>query len=199
MQIENKVKDTKVFTLDQFLSLEFNNLKDNNKRDISKLKKSIIKNGFVFPVYTWAGNNFCIDGKGRELAIKELVKEGYSFNEIPYVEIVAKDMAEAKQRVLEASSQHGDITRQSFIEFADFEVDFETIEIKGIDSDLDSASNEDLNEEIGLDSLNGDRTFKINFEEDESYFTFLEKLNEVKEKMGITNDRDLFIKLLNEI
>lgn len=137
MQIRNKVKDTKTFSLEDFLSLEFNNLKDNNKRNVSKLVNSLRKNGFIFPVYVWAGHNFCIDGKGRELAIQEMIKDGDTFENIPYVEIEAKDMAEAKQRVLEASSQHGDITKDSFMQFTDdFDVDFDTLEIKGIDSDL---------------------------------------------------------------
>ena len=130
MIIKNKVKDTKTITVEDFLKLEFNNLKDSN-RDTDKLRKSILKNGFVFPVYTWADHDYCIDGKGREIVVQELVKEGHSFESIPYVEIQAKDKEEAKQRVLEASSQYGNITEDSFVAFSDdMEVDFDTIEVK---------------------------------------------------------------------
>lgn len=133
--IANTVKDTKTFTIGQFLDdLSFNTLKDAKKRDVTKLKNSMKKRGFSIPVFVW--EKFVIDGTGRKKAVTELISEGYSFDSIPYVELTAKDMSEAKQMALEISSQYGNITDESFKEYTvDFEVDFDTMNIKGYDKD----------------------------------------------------------------
>jgi DNA modification methylase len=134
MKIINKVKNLKTCDVTTFLSWDFNSLKDPN-RDVTKLKNAIIKGGWSFPVIVW--NNFVIDGSGRRNAVAELVNEGYEIDSIPYVEIEAKDLAEAKQKALEVSSSYGDITKDSFIEFTkDLELDFGTFEIKGINEDI---------------------------------------------------------------
>jgi DNA modification methylase len=134
MIIENKVKEYKVISVDEFLKLTPNTLKADG-RDIKKLKNAIRKGGFGFPVILW--NDFIIDGAGRQLAVKEMISEGDTFNEIPVVYVEAKDLNEAKAKALEVSSQFGDITKDSFLAFTDgLEIDFDTFEIKGIDSDL---------------------------------------------------------------
>lgn len=144
--IKNKVKDTKTLTLQAFLDdFTFNTLKDANKRDVTKLKNAMRKRGWTSPVFTW--QKFVVDGTGRRKAVVELLEEGYTFPEgIPYVEVEAKDMAEAKQLALDFSSQHGYITKNSFLEYtADFEVDFETMQIAGFDKDkfIDTNENDD--------------------------------------------------------
>lgn len=144
--IINKVKDTKTLTLQAFLDdYTFNTLKDANKRDVTKLKNAMKKRGWTSPVFTW--NSFVVDGTGRRKAVVELLEEGYTFPQgIPYVEVEAKDMAEAKQLALDFSSQHGYITKDSFLEYtADFEVDFETMQIAGFDKDkfIDTNENDD--------------------------------------------------------
>jgi DNA modification methylase len=133
--IKNTVKDTKTFSIGQFLDeLSFNTLKDAKKRDVTKLKNSMIKRGFSIPVFVW--EKFVIDGTGRKKAVTELIAEGYTFDSIPYVELTAKDMSEAKQMALEISSQYGKITDESFKEYTlDFEVDFDTMNIQGYDKD----------------------------------------------------------------
>jgi hypothetical protein len=134
MIIENKVKEYKVISVDEFSKLIPNSLKADG-RDIKKLKNAIRKSGFGFPVILW--NDFIIDGAGRQLAVKEMISEGDTFNEIPVVYVEAKDLNEAKAKALEVSSQFGDITKDSFLAFTDgLEIDFDTFEIKGIDSDL---------------------------------------------------------------
>lgn len=141
--ILNKVKDTKTLTLQAFLDdYTFNTLKDANKRDVTKLKNAMKKRGWTSPVFTW--NSFVVDGTGRRKAVVELLEEGYTFPQgIPYVEVEAKDMAEAKQLALDFSSQHGYITKDSFLEYtADFEVDFETMQIAGFDKDKFIETNE---------------------------------------------------------
>jgi len=134
--IENKVKELRTLSSDDFLALEFNTLKA-DKRDVTKLKNAILKGGWSFPVYVWKDNDYVIDGKGRKQAVEELIKEGHTITEIPVVDIEAKDLKEAKQKVLEVSSQYGDVTKDSFEAFTEgFDADFDTFDIKGIDEDM---------------------------------------------------------------
>lgn len=137
MQIQNKVKEYKTMSVEEFLALTPNTLKA-DKRDVKKLKNAIRKNGFSFPAILW--NEFIIDGAGRQISVKEMVAEGDTFTEIPVVYVEAKDIKEAKLKALKAlevSSQFGDITKDSFMAYTeDLEVDFDSFEIKGIDSDM---------------------------------------------------------------
>lgn len=119
--IENKVKSLKTTDVQTFLSWEFNTLKDKN-RDVTNLKNAL-KKGWSFPIIIWQGHGYVIDGAGRRKAVEELVKEGYKFDGIPYVEIEAKDLTEAKQKALEVSSQFGDITKASFLDFMGDDMD----------------------------------------------------------------------------
>ncbi len=134
--INNNVKNTKTADYDTFLTWNFNNLKD-AKRDVSNLKNAIKKHGFDFPVFTWTNpeNNqvYVIDGAGRKKALEELTFEDYRIQNIPYVEIEAGTIEEAKQKTLNVSSSFGFVTKESLIQFADgMEIDFSTFAIDGI-------------------------------------------------------------------
>lgn len=140
MIITNKVKNLKTCDVDTFLSWDFNTLKD-QKRDVTKLKNAIKKSGWSFPVIVW--NNFVIDGAGRKKAVEELIAEGYTIPEIPYVEIEADSLQDAKAKALEVSSQFGEITKESFLEFTkDIDIDFDTFEIDGMTADAFIESDE---------------------------------------------------------
>lgn len=150
MQILNKVKDTPTTDVNTFLSWQFNDLKDKD-RDVTKLKQSILKSGWSFPVFVWETPQetdeitpdgpkliyYVIDGTGRKLAALQLISEGHTIPEIPFVRIEAKDLHEAKQKVLEASSQFGGITEDSFLDFTqDIEVQWDTLEIPDVNEDM---------------------------------------------------------------
>lgn len=147
--IKNKVKELKTVDVDTFLSWEFNSLKSAEKRDTSKLENAIIKSGWSFPVIKW--ENFVIDGTGRRQAVKNLLAKGYTIKEIPYVEIEADNLEDAKAKALEVSSQFGEITKESFLEFTkDMELDFDTFEIDGFGKDtfIESEESDDEIPEI---------------------------------------------------
>lgn len=131
--IQNKVKDVPSITVEQFLGMEFNTLKQAEGRDVTNLRKSIIKNHFIFPVYVW--KNYCIDGAGRKIVVEELLKEGHNFENIPIVPIEAINLDEAKQRVLEYNSRHGDYDDKSLKDFlaSIAEPDYETIRYDELD------------------------------------------------------------------
>jgi len=149
-QIEVKIStDLPKISWENLQKCKFNDLKENENRDVSKLKNSIINYGFRFPLYKW--NDFICDGTGRDLALFELAEEGYEIPDLPFVELQAKDLKEAKKLVLMASSQHGEITQQSFNLFTqDIDVPYLEINIPYINLNLSLEGDE--NKEEGEDS-----------------------------------------------
>ncbi len=123
MKIINKVKGCKTIKWSDLKTYEFNDLKSQS-RDVTKLKNSIVNDGFCFPFYIWAEHRYVIDGNGRNIVLAELEEQGYKICDLPYVEIEAETMQEAKKRVLQASSEHGKVTQDSFNAFtADMDLD----------------------------------------------------------------------------
>jgi len=117
--IEVKCKGAGVLDIAQIVDFQ-GNLKRRGIEDIEKLKTSILKYGFSFPFFIWVNNgiNYCFDGHGRLMALKELRKEGYSVPELPVVYVEAKDEDEAKQKLLRLNSQYGQMTLESVLDFA---------------------------------------------------------------------------------
>lgn len=118
-KVEIKCKGAGVLDIAQIVDFQ-GNLKRRGIEDIEKLKTSILKYGFSFPFFIWVNNgiNYCFDGHGRLMALKELRKEGYSVPELPVVYVEAKDEDEAKQKLLRLNSQYGQMTLESVLDFA---------------------------------------------------------------------------------
>lgn len=124
---------------------EFNALKEAENRDVSKLKNSIVNRGFKFPLYIW--ERYVIDGAGRDKALFELETEGYEIPDLPYIELEAENLGEAKKLALLASSQHGKITKESYFNF------IEDIEVPELEINL-SEINFEINEIDDLPDIN---------------------------------------------
>jgi len=134
-EIKNKIVKTELISWEELKGYEFNQLKDNSNRDISKLKNSIINQGFSFALCNWYEHKFIIDGTGRHLALLELEKEGYEIPDLVVNQIQAENIKEAKKLALMVSSQHGQITQTSLADFTS--LDFEIEELKELaDSEL---------------------------------------------------------------
>ena len=138
-------------------SYEFNELKDKD-RDVSKLKNSIVNDGFNFPFFVWAGHRYVVDGTGRRLALLELESEGYNIDKLPIVKIEAESKVRAKKLVLLASSQYGQITQDSYSVFIE---DLNEIEIENIELNIESVKED---EDIDFSNINStagrERQFK---------------------------------------
>ncbi len=114
--IENKIQsELPKLSWTELKTFQFNDLKDSKNRDISKLKNSIVNEGYCFPVFVW--KRYVLDGTGRYLALKELETEGYEIPELPFIELKANNLQHAKKLALMASSRHGNITQKSFEAF----------------------------------------------------------------------------------
>ena len=105
-------------------------LKERTDIDYDKIKLSIIKYGFSFPLLVWKSGktNYLLDGHGRFETLCKLQKDGYIIPPLPVVFISAKNKTEAKQKLLRLNSQYGKMTKESVFEFAeDLEINFDEI------------------------------------------------------------------------
>lgn len=92
------------------------NLKDLSEKNYAKLKNTIQRRGFSYPVYVWEdqeGLLHLLDGHQRQ---RILTTEGWN-DPIPYLKIPAKDLQEAMARLLEITSQYATITQEGIDEF----------------------------------------------------------------------------------
>lgn len=101
------------------------NLKDLSKTNYSKLKKSFTEKGLFVPMFVWQEGDvfWLLDGHGREkLFSKEKAvfvdSKGKETFEIPALIIQAKDLIDAKEKILLISSQFQRITQEGLDEFS---------------------------------------------------------------------------------
>jgi hypothetical protein len=89
------------------------NLKARTDIDYDKIKLSILKFGFSFPMFITKleGKNYLCDGTGRFETLCKMQKDGYIIPDIPVVYIDCKDIKEAKQKLLRLNSQYGKMSK----------------------------------------------------------------------------------------
>jgi hypothetical protein len=107
--------------ISKFIDLQ-GNLKTRDDEMYAKIKASIIKYGFRFPVFyvLLDEKNYILDGHGRIDAVNRMIKEGYSFGEdntLPAVRIQAKDKKEAGEILLALNSHYGKMDTSGLNEF----------------------------------------------------------------------------------
>jgi len=95
------------------------NLKEMSKKNYEKLRESLLKYGWIAPVFVWQNgeNTEILDGHGRLLVLGELLKEGYAIDELPVVDIRAETRKEAAEILLSINSHYQKITEDGFYEF----------------------------------------------------------------------------------
>lgn len=101
------------------------NLKDLSSVNYEKLKKSFSEKGLFIPMFVWKHENvfWLLDGHGRErLFVKEkplfVSDDGKESYDVPCIVVEAKNVKDAKEKILLISSQFQTITREGFDEFA---------------------------------------------------------------------------------
>lgn len=109
-------------------------LKSRTREQLHKLRNSILKHGFSFPIFIWKDGetNFTLDGHGRDFVCGELIDEGWMFLQkdgslndcVPCDFIDAKDRVDAKEKLLALNSEYGKITDEGLLDFI-FELGFE--------------------------------------------------------------------------
>ena len=129
IQIACETKDT--LELAELTELQ-GGLKERTDVDYDKIKLSIIKFGFSFPLFVWKSGktNYLCDGHGRFATLCKMQKDGYIIPPLPVVYIQCKNKTEAKQKLLRLNSTYGKMTKESVLEFAeDLEINFDEISL----------------------------------------------------------------------
>ena len=128
-EIKITCRGQKYLPIDQLKNFQ-GDLKELREDEYEKLKKSILKYGFSFPVFVW--QDFMLDGHQRIFTVNKLLAEGYIIGDIPVVEIEAKDKTEAAEKLLVLNSHYAKITEDGLYGFInEMDVDF-----KGLADDL---------------------------------------------------------------
>lgn len=105
------------------------NLKEMSKSNAEKLKKSILKYGWIAPIFVW-NKDYILDGHGRLLILGELFKIGYQIDNLPIVDIEAKTKKEAAEILLAINSKYQNITEEGLYQFVnEMELDLTDIKI----------------------------------------------------------------------
>lgn len=128
------------------------NLKIITKESLEKLKKSIIKYGFVIPKFVWIneGRYYILDGHQSKKALIELEKDGYEIPLIPYCQIQAENKKKAKEILLLINSRYGEMTESGLYDYiVEEEIDFKELitEINYPEIDNDEFINKYFNDE----------------------------------------------------
>jgi DNA modification methylase len=139
-QIKITCKTDKYLHIDELEAFQ-GKLKSIDNESMEKLKKSILKYGFSFPIFVWRYN--ILDGHQRLEAVKRLIDDEHEMNDrrLPVVEIQAKDETEAAEKLLLINSRYATIEQDGFDSFiSDFSIDIpeikELLEIPEIDFSL---------------------------------------------------------------
>lgn len=96
-------------------------LKTIDAESLSKLCKEIDDKGFNDPVAIWSDGktNWILNGHQRLAALKKMESEGYTVPPIPICWVHAKNIQEARQKVLSLASQYGEVTHEGLRKFAE--------------------------------------------------------------------------------
>lgn len=122
--------------LDQIDSIQ-GDLKDLKADNYQKLKRRILKHGFISPIHVWqnpeTGAYCSIDGVQRLRTLQAMRNEGFDIPPLPVTMIEGKDLNEAKEMILGMVSQFGTLSGQGFLEFISDVESSSDIELPGID------------------------------------------------------------------
>lgn len=182
-------------------------LKSLDKERYRKLKKALLDHGFSFPFFVWKrpratapkakGNkhqsadaqefDLCIlDGHQRDRVLRRLKAQGYDIPPLPVDFIEAKDEQEARKKILLLSSQYGEMTENTLLEFLkESEIDLDdisdTVALPTVDVEkiLDQMEEIDSGEQI---DDNDDHLFQVVVEckDERQQLELIEKLEKQK-------------------
>lgn len=118
MNIDIKCQGSHSLALDDLTVLQ-GELKSLSTVNYNKLKKEILELGFSSPIHVWVNNdvNYILDGTQRCRTLRKMVEEGYGVPALPVVSVEARDINEAKRKVLALTSQYGKIEGDGLYEF----------------------------------------------------------------------------------
>ena len=108
-EIEIKCKGADSLSIDTIKDFQ-GKLKRISRDNLERLKVSILKNGFVAPIFVWRNEGQCmaLDGHQRIKALLSMRDEGYNIPLLPIAYIEANNEEDARQKLLAITSQYGE-------------------------------------------------------------------------------------------
>ena len=108
-KIEIKCKGADSLPIDTIKDFQ-GKLKHITRDNLERLKVSILKNGFVAPIFIWQheGQSMALDGHQRIKALLSMRDEGYNIPLLPVAYIEADNEDDARQKLLAITSQYGE-------------------------------------------------------------------------------------------
>lgn len=154
--IEVKCKAADLLPIDRILEFQ-GELKKLSKKNKDKLKASILKHGFIAPMFVWdnSGDYSLLDGHQRLSTLISMRQEGYDIPLLPVVYVEADNEEDAKEKLLQITSKYGEFTTKGFSDFTD-----------GLDFDI-----EDFNIDVPMEKeeIEGDVEFSEELMEEHNY------------------------------
>ena len=204
-------KGSRSIPIDSLLDFQ-GNLKTLERDEAEKLKRSILKHGFSFPVMVWQDHNSILDGHQGLFCVRELIKQGYGIGDIPIVEIQAATEAEAAEKLLLINSKYAKMTDDGLYEFLNEhsvdissmagdlnlpEIDIEKYLAGYVEDKPKSFLDKVFNESYGGGSESENIsmedkfpvTFILNRDEYEKWVTY-------KNKLGVQQDKTALLKII---
>lgn len=101
------------------------NLKQMSDESSRRMREAILRHGYSFPTAIWHGRRLILDGHQRTKILRALVDDGYQLvdvdgmptDSVPVVQVVAETESEAREKLLAAVSQYGQIDTDGMVEF----------------------------------------------------------------------------------
>ena len=131
--IQIKCKGSRLAKFDSLKVIQ-GDLKELSEEAYAKLRRRIKEKGFDAPLFVWKGK--ILDGTQRYRVLGEMIKDGWSLPKgVPVCDIQAKNLSDAKERVLGYVSQYGKLVEEGLYEFLqDMEdPDFTTLDLPDFD------------------------------------------------------------------
>lgn len=115
------VETGKPLNIEDFHELQ-GDLKELSDENYQKMKNEILETGFAFVIHVWFNpktkKHYLVDGHQRVKTLKKMIEEGHKVEgQIPVALVQAKNLKEAKRRVLQGISQYGQVTLQGLHDF----------------------------------------------------------------------------------
>ena len=106
-------------------------LKTLSEKNAARLRRVILRDGFSEPFSIWRneGHNYILNGHQRVRVLRSLVKDGFEVGPLPVSWVEADSFKQAKMKVLDLTSQYGEMTIGGLETFlGDLDIDFPEIE-----------------------------------------------------------------------
>jgi hypothetical protein len=153
-----------------------------------KLKRALLEHGFSFPFFVWKDKNKLkiLDGHQRDRVLRRLQAQGYEIPALPIAFIEAENETEARKKILLLSSQYGEMTDDSLLEYlkeSDIDLDdiLDTVDLPQVDLEkLSARLEEQLEEQNNPQDINEQFLIVVTCQSEQHQQTLLKKFNKEK-------------------